>query len=133
MRKPLLLPTYFKWIGLILFFVAIAALAISKEFFDSCLIKIALYKMIVKTLIAISLVLIILSKEKIEDEFILQCRYRALAGSLLMTIILAIINDWLAFLCNDAGSNLFNSSFKIACYASWMYLITFRNLKRGLK
>ena len=73
----------------------------------------------------------IAAKEKIEDEFIMQCRLRAMAGSLILNFFFSIYSEFTKFYCPSLYSSMFGTLFGVGCFQAMMYLITFNSLKKG--
>ncbi len=130
-RKPFLLPTYFKWVGAATLALTMAAIIIANAVFDFHFVKIIWLKLIVKTLIALSFMLFILAKEKVEDEFMMQCRLRAMAGIFILNFFCSIFSEFTKTYCPTFFSPMFGSLFGVGIFQAMMYITTFYSLKKG--
>lgn len=117
-----LLPAYFKWIGLVTFLGVIITSILLWELTG-------LYQeqpMMIgatKTVTILSLLLIILAKEKVEDEFVRSCRIRAAATAFIIGVTAYVIAGLMTFF-EEQGS-----TFQILGTEAFIYLIIFHLLK----
>ncbi len=95
-----LLPTYFKWIGLAGYIIA--GVLISNYAFDLDDVE-KPTGLILQLLTLLSLVLIIFSKQRVEDEFVIHKRLQALQISILIIVLLRIFFKSLAFWFQDTN------------------------------
>jgi uncharacterized membrane protein YbhN (UPF0104 family) len=119
-----LLPAYFKWIGICTFLASIAFSILFWELTN----KYKEQPMLIgttKTITILSLLLIILAKEKIEDEFIQSCRERAAATAFITGVIAYVIAGLTTFF-EEQGS-----TFQILGTEAFIYLTIFHLLKRN--
>ncbi len=130
-RKPFLLPNYFKWIGPAILVLTVATIIIANVAFDFNFVKIIWLKLIVKILIALSFMLFILAKEKVEDEFIMQCRLRAMAGIFILNFFCSIFSELTKTYCPTFFTPIFGSLFGVGVFQAMMYITTFYSLKKG--
>jgi hypothetical protein len=89
-----LLPNYFKQIGIALFVVTMILLFTRKYFFEDA----ELLQLLSKKVMLVGLLIIILSKEKIEDELILKLRGQAFAISLIAGVIYTLVQPLINYL-----------------------------------
>ena len=119
-----LLPTYFKWIGLCTLLSAIIISILLWEltrFYQEQPMLIGA----TKTVTILSLLLVILAKEKVEDEFIQSCRIRAAATAFITGVMAYVIASLTTFF-EEQGS-----TFQILGTEAFIYLIIFHLLKRN--
>lgn len=113
-----LLPASFKWIGLCTFLASITSFILLWEVTD-------LYKVhpmligATKTVAVVSLLLIILAKERIEDEFIQSCRVKAAATAFIFGVTAYVIVGLITFF-QEQGS-----TFQILVTEAFIYLAIF--------
>jgi hypothetical protein len=119
------LPYRFKTIGYLTFVLLILTMIGLKLFLPDIISqnKQQLSK-IFKALMILSLLTVILSKEKIEDEFISNCRLRAFAFSFLCSAFTAVFS---IFGLSDSLDD--SSGFKVICTQLVTYILFFSVIK----
>jgi hypothetical protein len=126
MKLNYLLPNKFRRIGFIGLLIIIS-LIITLQFLPNYSPIHQLWlKAIFKILIFVAIYFIIYSKEKIEDEFVTNCRLKALSSCLIYLFIYSIMNDFNVFISIKT-----QSPFSIACIISSIYYGTFKGMLKG--
>lgn len=95
-----LLPSYFKWIGLAGYIVA--GVLVSNYTFDLDDVQ-KPTGLSLQLIALLSLVIIIFSKQRVEDEFVIHKRLQALQISILIIVLLRIFFKSLAFWFQDTA------------------------------
>ena len=130
--KKKLFPTVFKTIGLSIILLTFLVLLVLKLLDEAAFNKISadkmLFRQIVGSVFFIGFLLIILAREKIEDEFADFCRLTAFRLSFLFGLISVILNS-IPFL--KINNNL-DSSYHLLFIQCIFYLIIFYATKVGL-
>ncbi len=124
------LPNWFKKIGVVLVIMAFAMLVINKLVFDSELLRSSL-----KHSILVGLLVISLSREKIEDERIVNLRMRSFMFAFLIGVLFALLTPILAYLIdiiigNEPTSYEPIGDFVILWQLLTMQIISFEVFKR---
>lgn len=124
-----LLPAYFKRIGLISILISVTGVISLNIFIPKYIDE---YKTILEpisqSLIIIGLLLIVLSKGKIEDEYIDNCRLKAFAFAFIATSVNGIFHIT-RFI---ESSSITSSAFNIISTQLLLYLAMFYFLKSGI-
>jgi hypothetical protein len=121
------LPRYFKLIGFIIIAVAFITPILMGTMRPQLWEETELRREIAKTAIIIGFLLVVLSKEKIEDEFVASCRLRAFRIALIACIVYFLQDAFGTF-----GGNIFHSSFGLLIMQLIVYWFTFLLLKTGV-
>jgi hypothetical protein len=119
-----LLPAYCKWIGLFTFLAVIVSSILLRQLtgiYKELPVMIAA----TKTVAIFSLLIIILAKERVEDEFIQSCRVRTAATSFITGVTAYVIAGLISFF-KEQGS-----AFQILATEAFIYLLIFHLLKRN--
>jgi len=129
-----LLPSSFKWIGILIAVLAIVAMLLVRY---SGVEQMEFYKDMAKHVILIGLFLIVLTREKEEDERIVQLRYRAFAFSFVLMTITLLLIPFIIILFDSLMGNFpleweNQSIFFIMTYYLSMYLTYFQSFKKSL-
>ncbi len=93
-RRRLHLPNYFKKIGLAIFVASILFLLGVAIFTDGN----EAFKLIIKSVMLISLLLIVLAKEPIEDELVDQLRGQAFSFAFISGVVYAVVQPYVNYL-----------------------------------
>ncbi len=121
-----LLPNKFKPIGTIILVLSIPLVFLSVYFFPQIKDHTGIAKSIVSIIAIIGFALIIFSREKIEDEFIENCRLKAFAMSFVIGIITYLIYEILNLFDKDATRSVFQSLFN-QCIFYVVYFFLLKN------
>ena len=125
--KSNLLPNYFKFIGATTFALAFITPIVIGFINQQAWVETESRRQIAQTIMLLGLSAFILSKEKIEDEFINACRLKAFK--------VAFVSGIIYFLQDAFGTYsgaLINSSFYLLMMQIGVYCIIFYILKAGL-
>ena len=125
--KSNLLPNYFKFIGVTTFALAFITPIVIGFINQQAWVETESRRQIAQTIMLLGLSAFILSKEKIEDEFINACRLKAFK--------VAFVSGIIYFLQDAFGTYsgaLINSSFYLLMMQVGVYCIIFYILKAGL-
>jgi hypothetical protein len=125
-------PNYVKkigWAGVILSFIVL----IATKFFDGDL---TILKLVLKRFVLASLLLVVLSKEKIEDERIQQFRAKAFSFTFLAAVLYVLVQPIINFLVAsvvEPEDAIFEDlgDFVIVWFFLCIYLMFFKLLKRA--
>lgn len=125
------LPNYFKQIGWWLFFISLFSI-FATTLFDG---DFNIIKTVLKNVMLLSLLIVILSKEKIEDELIGNMRSRAFSFSFIIGVIYVLVQplfNYAAFLLVKPEKAIFTDlgDFQILWFLLVVYLGTFWFLKK---
>ncbi len=123
MENLKLLPNKFKWVGVSIAFLTLVFIVLLKTFSKEQLVEYDWIKKVFPLLIIFSCTLIILSKEKMEDERTNYFRLMSFTFSFLTVIFSFLIN---AFLIPN-----YNTSFSIVFQLCITYIICFYFLSIG--
>ena len=125
--KSNLLPNSFKFLGVTIFALAflipIAMGLLNPQPWDDTENR----RQIAQAIMLVGLLILILSKEKIEDEFINSCRLKAFKVAFIAGIIYFLQDAFGTY-----NGNLLNSSFYLLVMQIGVYCIIFYVLKAGL-
>ena len=122
--KQYLFPRKIKYWGLILIILAFPLLQlINNQVIDSPFNS-EISRNVLKAILLAGFLLLILSKEEIEDEFINSCRLLAFKGAFLFSLV--------AFIVNAITGDEPKSSFSIIFIQALVYLSLFYTFKRGV-
>ncbi len=124
-----LLPVKFKLIGIIVAIAAFVILIIFGMVNPEPWENTHLRRLIAQTIILLGLLFIVLSREKIEDEFIGHCRAKAAVAAFIFGIVFYIITSFMAF----KNIETVNSAFRVLISEGMFYLIMFHWYLRGQK
>jgi hypothetical protein len=125
-----LLPNYFKKIGLGVFILTFIALMIVKlSGIEFTQIQREIYKFIVMNFTTLSLLFVAFSRDKIEDELVIQIRFKAMAISFIFAAAYSIMNPLTYLIFHDPIKEL--SSQLLVESMLLFYLIWFYLLKRS--
>lgn len=92
-KMHLQLPNVFKKIGIIVFAVSMPML-LSTKFIDG---ETDTFKMVLRQIIIVSMLVIAISKEKVEDEMIMKIRHRAFTIAFIWAVIYALIQPYINY------------------------------------
>lgn len=125
------LPNYWKKIGLGLFIIPIL-MFIAIKFMDN---DFMVLKNVLRKIILVGLLIITISKEKIEDEFIESLRSRAFSFAFVIgavyVLIMPIINYLVFSLIKPSKANFEDlGDFQVLWFLFFFYLVVFEMLKR---
>lgn len=126
--NTILIPRQYKWIGLAVFLLSFVGLIVIGMLYPETWEQSEPRRKIASVLMLIGLLLLVLSKERVEDEFINDCRLRAFRTAFLAGIIYFILDS--ADLLQGA---VIKSSFGLLIFEIGIYLIMFYISKTGLK
>jgi hypothetical protein len=122
-----LLPNYFKKIGLMVFILAFIIITILKlsglEFTQA---QKEIHKFIVMNFTNLSLLLVVFSRDKIEDELIIQIRLKAMSMTFLFAAGISIINPIMDMVFQDPIKELSSQQLvgsMLCFYLFWFYLL----------
>jgi hypothetical protein len=123
-----LLPHKFKTIGILAFVIVILAMIGLKLLLpDFVKENKEQLKPLLKSVLILTLLITILSKEKVEDEFINHCRLRAFTFSFLCSVLTGVFSIFWS------GESLLDSSgFQIICTQVFTYLFFFSITKSSI-
>jgi hypothetical protein len=130
-KMHLQLPNIYKKVGIIVFSASMIIL-ISTKFIDG---ETETFKMILRQLIIASMLVMAISKEKIEDEMILKIRHRAFTIAFIWAVIYALVQPYI----NYAVAMLLSSekavykdfgAFIVLWFMLAIYLLYFHVMKR---
>lgn len=123
------LPNYFKRLGFVISICAIILLIINKMSFES-----VLFKSVLKQIVLIGLLLVSISKEKFEDERIINIRMRSFMIAFLLGVLFALllpIIDYLVDIVRDIPGEIKSSGdFVILWQLLTLQILSFEMLKR---
>lgn len=122
-----LLPHPYKFIGLVVFILALLLPIILGALDGSSWEESAHRRHIAQTAMLVGLLIIILSKEKLEDEFIDFCRLRAFRAALIAGIVYFLQDVFGTF-----SGNLVHSSGGLLLMQTAVYLVVFHLMKSGV-
>ncbi|CAM2847231.1 hypothetical protein [Flavobacterium frigoris] len=129
-----LLPNKFKIVGLVLFIISLILNGIIDFSFETIGFKDLLLK-IAKTGVIFGLLLISISKEKIEDELIIKLRMQsysyAFIVGVLFAMIMPFINYSIVFIFSSAPKMEMTSDFTILGVLLSIQILIFRKLKKA--
>ena len=129
-----LLPNKFKIIGLVLFIISIISMVsvsiyLEKMKYNDFLVRIA------ETGLVLGLLLISISKEKIEDELVLKLRLQsynyAVIATVLVYLILPFFNYAIVFSFSSAPKMEGNKDIPLLAMLLTLQILTLRSLKRA--
>jgi hypothetical protein len=122
-----LLPYSCKIVGLLIFFLAFMSPIVMGMLHPQSWEQTEPGRQIANTIMLIGLLLFILSKEKIEDEFVDFCRLRAFRAALITGIIYYLQDAFGTF-----KGNIVSSSFGLLIMELLVYVVIFYVAKAGL-
>ena len=122
-----LLPHPYKFIGLLIFILALIFPIILGALDGSSWDESSQRRHIAQTAMLVGLLIIILSREKLEDEFIDSCRLRAFRAALIAGIVYFLQDVFGTF-----GGNLVHSSGGLLLMQTAVYLVVFHLMKSGM-
>lgn len=125
--RSALLPHKYKLIGLALFLLAFLVPIIIGFFDSQTWEETSSRRLAAHALMLIGLFVMILSREKVEDEFIDYCRLRAFRAALFASIIYFLMDVFETF-----SGNLVHSSFGLLLMQIGIYVLVFHIGKSGL-
>ena len=124
--KPRLLPHTYKIVGLCVFSLAFLIPIIMGMLHQQSWEQTEPKRQIANTIMLIGLLLFILSREKIEDEFMNFCRLRAFRAAFIAGVIYFLQDAFGTF-----NGNLINSSFGLLMMEIVVYVVIFYFSKAG--
>ena len=127
MKSLKLLPNKFKLIGFLLLAVTIPSIFLIGFISPELKSQPELLKSIASIVIMAGMALVIFSREKIEDEFIENCRLKSFALSFTVGIVSYIINEVFHIIDSDSGKTIFQSFFNQCLF----YIVVFYMLKNN--
>ena len=128
------LPNKFKIVGLVLFITSILSIIVFESFFGNSKYY-GLLDRIAQTGLVLGLLIISISKEKMEDELMIKIRLQsynyAVMGAVLLYLIMPFVNYALYF--NNSYTPKMNGSKDVAVLALLLtvQILTFRKLKKA--
>ena len=128
------LPNKFKIVGLVLFITSILSIIVFESFFGNSKYY-GLLDRIAQTGLVLGLLIISISKEKMEDELMIKIRMQsynyAVMGAVLLYLIMPFVNYALYF--NNSYTPKMNGSKDVAVLALLLtiQILTFRKLKKA--
>jgi len=122
-----LLPHYYKLVGISIFTLAFIIPLIMGMLHQQSWEQTLPRRQIANTIMLIGLLIFILSREKIEDEFVDFCRLRAFRTAFIAGLIYFLQDTFGTF-----NGNLTNSSFGLLIMEIGVYVVMFYFLKGGL-
>ena len=125
--KTYLLPVSFKAIGLTIFALAYIVPIMMGVFDQKPWTETEFRRDLAQAIMLVGLLIVILSREKIEDEFISSCRLRAFSVAFIAGIIYYLLD---AFGSSFSG-DLVYSAFYLLIYQIGIYCFTFYFTKSG--
>ena len=128
MKSLPLFPNKFKKIGFVVIILSFLIPTVWRLIKGSGLPHAETIKTLVKVFSFIGFIMIVFSKEKIEDEFVNLCRLRAGAWSFFTVIVLYIID----LLISLASGSLPQSMGSILAQQCIFYILSFQSLKSGI-
>ncbi|NND88314.1 MAG: hypothetical protein HKM28_03600 [Flavobacteriaceae bacterium] len=125
------LPPYFKKIGWVLVVISLLAL-IGFRFLE---INSEMSSYLLKRLVLVALLLVVLSREVIEDERIQQCRSKAFSMTFIAAVLYVLVQPLVNFIVDlfiSADNSQFEDlgDFVIIWFMLFVYLMFFQLLKR---
>ena len=127
MKSLTLLPNKFKVIGFLLLLVTIPIIFFIGFLFPELKTHPELLKSSASILIMAGFALVIFSREKIEDEFVENCRTKSFALSFTIGIVSYIINEVFHIIDSDSNKTIFQSLFNQCLF----YVVVFYMLKKN--
>lgn len=127
MKSLTLLPNKFKVIGFLLLLVTIPITFFIGFLFPELKTHPELLKSSASILIMAGFALVIFSREKIEDEFVENCRTKSFALSFTIGIVSYIINEVFHIIDSDSNKTIFQSLFNQCLF----YVVVFYMLKKN--
>ena len=127
MKSLKLLSNKFKVIGFLLLAVTIPSIFLIGFISPQLKSQPELLKSIASILIMAGMALVIFSREKIEDEFIENCRLKSFAISFTVGIVSYIINEVFYIIDSDSSKTIFQSLFNQCLF----YIVVFYMLKNN--
>lgn len=130
-KMHLQLPNVYKKIGIAVFIVSMAIL-VSTKFIS---VEVDAFKPFLRQLVIASMLIIAISKEKIEDEMIMKIRLRAFSISFIWTVIYALVQPYINYgvaslLSSDKAIFEEFGAFIILWFMLTIYLLYFHVMKR---
>ena len=122
-----LLPHPYKIIGLVLFLLAFLVPLILGFLNTQSWDEASPRRQVAQTAMLIGLFIMILSREKIEDEFVDHCRLRAFRAALFASIVYFLMDVFGTF-----SGNLQNNSFGLLMMQIGVYVLVFQIGKSGV-
>jgi hypothetical protein len=122
-----LLPRAYKIVGLTLFSLAFLVPIILGLVNQEPWEQTAFRRQVANSIMLFGLLLFMLSREKVEDEFVDFCRLRAFRTALIAGVIYFLQDAF-----GTLGGNLVNSSFGVLIMQIAVYVVMFYVLKAGL-
>ncbi|MFB0948114.1 MAG: hypothetical protein ACI9V1_001540 [Spirosomataceae bacterium] len=92
-KMHLQLPNIYKKVGIVVFTVSMLIL-LSTKFIDG---EIDTFKMVLRQIVIASMLVIAISKEKIEDEMIMKIRHRAFTIAFIWTVIYVLVQPYINY------------------------------------
>ena len=130
-KMHLQLPHIYKKVGIVTFSVSMLIL-LSAKFIDG---EIETFKMVLRQLVIASMLVIAISKEKVEDEMIMKIRHRAFTISFIWTVIYTLVQPYINYVValvvrpERAAYEEFGT-FIILWFMLAIYLLYFHVMKR---
>ena len=125
--KPIFLPVNAKYYGAILLLFTSVFFIYCRNYNTAIFQQFYLLKPTMKFMILISFFIIAISKEKIEDEFIMHLRFRALVSAFIYGASIFVLNIFL----NEFNHELNISAFHLLCLQCFWYVSGFQLYKKS--
>lgn len=131
LKKALLIPNYFKTIGIVIFLAALVSVLFIGTFIDGG----ETVKLVLKKIMLVALLLFALAKEKIEDELVEKLRSQAYSAAficgVIYTLVQPLVNLAVAALIKPEKAIYADlGDFVILWFMLFVYICLFNLLKR---
>jgi hypothetical protein len=129
------LPNKFKIVGLVLFIVSILAIVSSIKIYFTEVRWQELFERIAQTGMVLGLLMISISKEKIEDELVAKLRMQsynyAVIGTVVFYLIIGFVNYAIIFVKSSASKMDGSTDIAVLGFLLTVQILTFRSLKKA--
>lgn len=119
-KKPALLPRKFKIVGLVIILLSIAAMVIFKTTMPHLLKD---GKVFLLNGLILGLIIIALSKDKVEDEMLVAIRLQGMANSFIGGVVLVFISPFIDILFKDPVQTM--PAQQVVMFMLFTYLISY--------
>jgi hypothetical protein len=130
--KPLFLPVYIKWVGVIIILLALIHGVLMKALnVEMQPDQKELFRIFTMNAFILGLLFIALSRDRFEDERIISVRVKALAWAFIWAVIYVIVSPFIDLLFKDPVEDL--SGQQVVMSMLLIYLLMFYLQKKGMK
>ncbi len=119
-KKPVLLPRKFKIVGLVVILLSIVAMVIFKTTMPHLLKD---GKVFLLNGLILGLLIIVLSKDKVEDEMLVAMRLRGMAASFIGGVVLVFISPFIDILLQEPVQTM--PAQQVVMFMLFTYLISY--------